>query len=75
MGAPIEKFLKEVAKGKYGESDLSQADVKAFMKRATMNDIQELEEDFFYPFTSKLADKNDWNVEELDEFVLSVISN
>lgn len=75
MGTPVEKFLKDVAKDKYGESTLTQDDVKTFMKRANPSDIKELEEDFFFPFTSKLADENDWNVDELDVFVQSVISD
>ena len=75
MGAPIERFHKEVAKGKYGESELTQSDIKTFMKRASKEDIIEVEEEFFFPFTSKLAIEEDWDVSELDIFVKSVISD
>lgn len=69
----IEKFLKDVAKGKYGESKLTQDDVKKFQKRASKEDLEEFSDDYFWPWTSKLADENDWNVPELEEFVNSII--
>ena len=75
MAAPIEKFLKEVAKGKYGESELSQDDVKKFMKRATKSDIKEVEDDFYLPFTTNDGEVSAQYVSALDTFIQSTIAD
>lgn len=62
-------FLKDVVADKYGETELNNGDVKLFFVNATTNQLKELDEDFFWIYTSRLTDAEDIDLDELLEFI------
>lgn len=68
-------FLQEVYYGKFGKTDITRGDIQLFIFNATYKQLLELQDDFFFPWTSKLADENDYETSELEEFIHNEVNS
>jgi hypothetical protein len=74
MKEVLEKFLQDVAQGMFGNSKLTYKEISEFMQIADKNDLEQLKE-FYWDWSSQLTDEGEVDIEELEEFIYSVINN
>ena len=72
MKDTLQTFLKDVVKGVYGETNLTNANIEEYSGKATEQDLNELE-DFFWDWNSRLTDEDDIDIEELEQHIHEVI--
>ena len=67
----LRTFLYNVVKGKYGRTNLTKSDVILFFGNAKLKDLIELQDDFFDIMTSRLSTEEDFDLDELTDFIRS----
>ena len=72
MKDTLQTFLKDVVKGVYGETNLTNDNIEKYSGKATEQDLNELE-DFFWDWNSRLTDEDDIDIEELEQHIHEVI--
>lgn len=68
-------FLKDVVAKKYGETEINKGDVTLFFLNATTDQLKELDDDFFWIYTSRLTNTEDIDLNELLEFIREEVNN
>ena len=72
MKDTLQTFLKDVVKGVYGNTNLTNDNIEKYSGKATEQDLNELE-DFFWDWNSHLTDEDDIDIEELEQHIHEVI--
>ena len=72
MKDTLQTFLKDVVKGVYGNTNLTNDNIEEYSGKATEQDLNELE-DFFWDWNSRLTDEDDIDIEELEQHIHEVI--
>ena len=73
LNPQMDAFLQDVAQGIWGDSRLSYGDVIKYSKKATEQDIEQLE-DFYWDWTSKLTEDDEIDIQELEQHIYDVIN-
>ena len=71
----LRTFLYDVVDGKYGNTNLNRGDIILFFGNARLADLKELEDDFFDIMTSKLSTEDDYDLDELADFIRISVNN
>lgn len=67
------KFLQDVSQGLYGDSSLSYNRIYRFFKLASTQDLEDLQE-YYWDYTSSLANDDDLDPSEIEEFINEIIT-
>lgn len=66
----LAEFLNSVVKEKFGPTKITQAKAFNFMELASERELEELDDDFFFPWQSLITTEDDINMDELEDLIL-----
>lgn len=67
----LESFLKDVAQGIWGDTNLTYSEIHTFIKKSNEEDVEMLKE-MYWDWTSLLTEENEVDVDELVNLIREV---